>query len=167
MKRFLKSKKGIAILATLAVIAGAGAAYASFSSSGAGTGTATVGASHNVVISSTTTGTLYPVSTAPAANTTITIDNTAGGGNEYVNQVTLTSITNSNEYNAGSNPGGCKDIWFEFDTSPVTIAHTVNAGSTYTTPTAVATIWLKDDGVTPADQDGCQNVTVTAHYTSN
>jgi hypothetical protein len=63
--KFIKSKKGIAMLATLVVVgASAFGAYAYFTSTGTGSGTATVGATgNNIYVTSTTTGTLYPTAT--------------------------------------------------------------------------------------------------------
>jgi hypothetical protein len=60
--RILKTKKGLALLAAVAVVGVAAfGAYAYFTSTGTGTGTATVGtAANNIYVSGTTTGTLLP-----------------------------------------------------------------------------------------------------------
>jgi hypothetical protein len=62
MKKFLMSKKGIALLATLVVaVAASVGAYAYFTATGTGQGTATVGTSaNNLYVRGTTSGTLYP-----------------------------------------------------------------------------------------------------------
>ncbi len=61
MKRFLKSKKGIALLATVVVAAMASGAFAFFTATGTGSGTASVGdAANNIYVSATTSGTLRP-----------------------------------------------------------------------------------------------------------
>jgi hypothetical protein len=162
--RFI-TKKRVALVAVLAVAAiAAVGAYAYFTSTGTGSGTASVGSStNNVTVSSTTTGDLYPLASAPAANTDIKVVN-GGSGQEYVNTVYLdtsygggTGITNDK---SGS---GCLNSWFEFDTSPVSIGQNIAPGADYTKP-AAATLWLKDSGT---DQSACEGATVTVHYKSN
>jgi hypothetical protein len=171
MKKFLKSKKGLALLAALVVaVAASVGAYAYFTSTGTGSGSASVGNSTNdIVVSSSTTGDMYPLALAPAANTTISVKNN-GSGQQYVDTVYLdttfgggTGITNSkNTADGGS--GTCNDSWFEFDTSPVSIGQNVAAGATYTPASPNATLWLKDNG---SDQSACEGATVTVHYLSN
>src|SRR5580765_1869164 len=101
--KVIKSRKGIALLAVLVVAAVAAVgAYAYFTSSGAGSGSATVGSTTNdITVSSVTTGALYPLASAPAANTDVTVNNT-GSGQQFVNTVYLdtsfgggTGITNT------------------------------------------------------------------------
>jgi hypothetical protein len=59
--KFIKSKKGIALLAAVvAVGVAAFGAYAYFTTTGSGTGTASVGTSSTIALTGTTTGTLYP-----------------------------------------------------------------------------------------------------------
>jgi hypothetical protein len=66
MKGFIKSKKGIALLATLVVLAAAAVgAYAYFTATGTGSGTATVGSTANdIYVTAATTGTVYPDGTS-------------------------------------------------------------------------------------------------------
>lgn len=60
--KIIKTKKGMTLLAVVAVVGVAAfGAYAYFTSTGTGTGTATVGtAANNIYVSGTTSGTLYP-----------------------------------------------------------------------------------------------------------
>src|SRR5690348_14559263 len=99
--RFLKTKKGAAlIVAIVAVAAGAFGAYAYFSSTGSGSGNATVGSSSDIQISNTTpVANLYP----GGADVTVALSlHNPGGGNEFVNDVSGTVEDN----------GGCLGSWF-------------------------------------------------------
>jgi hypothetical protein len=91
MKKFLTSKKGIALFATMVVaIAAAVSAYAYFTSTGAGTGTATVGdASNEVYVSGSTTGTLYPG--GPARTVSFTAKNFANSA-QSISKIHLASV---------------------------------------------------------------------------
>ncbi len=97
MKGFIKSKKGIALLATLVVAAAAAiGAYAYFSSSGTGTGSATVGSSTAFVVTETmqSGGPLYPDPSIGGANiqtNTYTVHNPSAG-NQQLNQVVISIL---------------------------------------------------------------------------
>jgi hypothetical protein len=89
MKKFLKSKKGIALFATMVVaIATAVGAYAYFTSTGTGTGSATVGTTEDwtVDVANVSGGPLYPGS--GLENKTYEVTN-ASVGNQLLNEVTI------------------------------------------------------------------------------
>lgn len=100
MKHFIKSKKGLVLLATLAVAAAASVgAYAYFSSSGtAGNATGTVGQStaFTFTIGNASGGPMYPGDTSMAARESETYKvNNPSTGNQKLNQVVI-SVANSN-----------------------------------------------------------------------
>jgi hypothetical protein len=99
MKKLFKSKKGVALLATLAVAAAAAVgAYAYFSSSGHdGNATATVGQStaFTFTLTAATGGPMYPGDTTPAATESATYKvNNPSTGHQQLNQVVV-SVANS------------------------------------------------------------------------
>ncbi len=160
MKRFIKSKKGIALLATLVVAAVAAfGAYAYFTSTGSGTGTATVGTANNwvVAVSAPTGGPLYPGH--GAEDFTYTVTNPAGGGNQELNQVTL-RIANAN--GSAWNSGACtkNDFSIEAGTPGNTITQTYGGASNDVSPgdsrPGDFEVTMVDTG---APQDDCQGVT--------
>jgi hypothetical protein len=89
MKKFLKSKKGIALFATMVVaIAAAISAYAYFTSTGSGNSTASVGAASTWTVTPDITGnTLYPGQGSNDSTGDVT---NAGDGNQQVNTITAT-----------------------------------------------------------------------------
>jgi hypothetical protein len=100
MKGFIKSKKGLVLLATLVVAAAASVgAYAYFSSSGtAGNATGTVGHStaFTFTIGNATGGPMYPGDTSAGATESETYKvNNPSTGNQKLNQVVI-SVANSN-----------------------------------------------------------------------
>lgn len=135
---------GLAIVTALVTAAGA---YAYFTSTGSGTGTATGGTSTPVVISSTTTGEIYPGAEAPL---TIKVLN-KGKGSEYVGTVSLKEVTTTE--------AGCKPEWFSF--ASVAVNKTLAAGEE-----AQVTGALKMSNVNES-QNACQSATITIHYQSN
>jgi hypothetical protein len=150
MKRFIRSKKGLVLLATLVVaIAAASGAYAYFSSTGSGTGHATVGVSSPLVITSNPepVGPLYPG--APPITIHVHIQN-PGAGDEYLGTVTG---------HATSATIGCMDAWFtvgDINYNGVIPGHT--------TITQDTTIAMPSANV---NQDACQGKTLTIAWSSN
>ena len=176
--RFTK-KRAVVALGAIGALALAGVAIAYFTSQGSGSGTATVGQSQNVTVSPVVTGDLYPLTSAPSSNVSITVSNPSGGGNEQVN-----TVYPDGAYGAGSNgttggngitidsthaTAGCQSSWFEFDgdhgTSggPVSVNQDVPSGSSSTA--VQGTLWLVDSSST--DQSSCEGATVTLHMKSN
>jgi hypothetical protein len=89
MKNFIKSKKGIALLATLVVAAvTAVGAFAYFTSGGSGSGSASVGTSTSFVLYGSSASTLYP---GTSSVVTFTADN-PGSGHQYLAKIHLDSI---------------------------------------------------------------------------
>jgi hypothetical protein len=147
MKKFLKSKKGIALLATMiaAVVAAVGA-YAYFTANGEGSGSATVGTSDTIALSSDLVGDLYP----DGADVPVTVDITnPGSGSQYVDTISGTVEDN----------GACLGSWFEVDDA--TYDGTLAAGASDSANTNVRMI---DSG---SNQDACQGLTLTINWTSN
>jgi hypothetical protein len=100
-----------------------------------------------VVISSTTTGEIYPGAEAPL---TIKVIN-KGKGAEYVGTVSQKEITTTE--------AGCKPEWFSF--ASVTVNKDLAAGEETSVTGA-----LKMTNVNES-QNACQAATVTIHYQSN
>jgi hypothetical protein len=145
--KFLMSKKGVALLATLVVAAVAAfGAYAYFTAAGSGSGTASVGSASGIQLSGSPAATLYPG--GADAPVTVSIHN-PGSGNQYVGTITGTVATN----------GGCLGTWFVVD--PVTYNAEVNAGATGTAGTNVR---MTDAN---ASQNACQGQTLTINWSSN
>src|SRR5690348_6745347 len=98
--KLIKSKKGIALLAALAVaVVAAVGAYAYFSSTGTGTGSATVGSSTAFVVTETAQsgGPLYPDPSIGGANVqtnTYTVNNPSAG-RQNLNQVVIKVATST------------------------------------------------------------------------
>jgi hypothetical protein len=145
--RRLINKRFAVVLGVVAALVAASAAYAYFTSTGSGSGTATVGSSTPVVISSTTTGELFPGAEAPL---TIKVLN-KGKGSEYVGTVSLKEITTAE--------AGCKPEWFSF--ASVAVNKTLAAGEEVTVTGAVKMANVNES------QNACQGATVTVHYQSN
>src|SRR5581483_54182 len=119
--KFIKSKKGLVLLATLVVAAAAAiGGYAYFTSSGSGTGSATVGSTTNTItVSASDPGALYPLASAPASpNAKLTVTNN-GSGQFYVNQVSLDTSQGTNGISTGD--PNCDPTWFHFDGGPFSI----------------------------------------------
>jgi hypothetical protein len=168
MRRFIKSKKGIALLATLVVAAVAAiGAYAYFTNSGNGSNSAgqvgSVTNQFNVSVADPTGGTLYPT----AANSL----------NKVVDSY-VTTVTNEDEaaeatsqivYTITTDKAGCTQADFSINsgttgaTSTVPFVHDLapNSDGTPTDQaTDTATVQMIDTGL---DQDPCQGATVTLH----
>jgi hypothetical protein len=164
MRKFLKSKKGIALLATMIVaVAATVSAYAYFTDSGAGTGSATVGTSSTVSLAGTITGTLYPA--GDPAGVSVLVQNT-GSGSQYVDTITLASITTDAGHSAcdlsvsGLNPAfTMADIAVATD---LTKDNGAAGGTDQTTKTG--SLQMNDTGVS---QNACKNAPLTLHFTSN
>ena len=108
----LVTKRRIAVLAALLVAAVAAVGgWAYFSANGSGSATATVGTSSNLTLHGSTTGTLYPGSTASIS---FTADN-PGGGSERLGTIYLagvkacTGASSSWDPSLNSGAGGCSN----------------------------------------------------------
>lgn len=148
MGKFLKSKKGIVLLATVVVAAAAAVgAFAYFSSTGSGTGNATVGSSAHINLSSDAISGLFPGGVDVPV--TVHIAN-PGDGNEYVATISGSVADN----------GGCLGSWFQVDP----IAYNQDVTHNASGPNATTHVRLLDSG---GNQDACQNATMTINWSSN
>src|SRR5690242_9497011 len=115
MKRFIKSKKGLALLAALVVaVAASIGAYAYFTSTGTGTGHATVGSDTNFTVTPTDVSALnklYPGGPSYAVDGKVV--NTSAG-NQQLNTITATIKDPSG---AGSAYNGCTAADFALSAS--------------------------------------------------
>jgi hypothetical protein len=147
MKKFLKSKKGIALLATMvAAVAAAVGAYAYFTNIGTGTGSATVGSSDVIALSGDVADSLYPG--GADAPVTVSISN-PGSGTQHVGTISGTVANN----------GECLGEWFVVDS--INYDADLLAGTSDTADTAVR---MLDSG---APQDVCQGKSLTITWSSN
>ena len=183
--RFLKSKKGIALIATLVVAAGASVgAYAYFTDSGAGTGTGTVGTATPFVIAGTNSGDLYP---GNFVTESFAVTNNANA-NQEIGTITLsgvkacdgagsswngtgcsasgTEVTDCESFSgAASDPGGV-----DFYMAPVVENQDMWIHDTYSATTSPAlanpsaTLYMDDLN---ASQNSCENANITFSFTSN
>jgi hypothetical protein len=153
MKRLFKSKKGIALLATLVVAAaGAVAGYAYFTASGSGTGTAHVGTASSIAITGSVASDLYP---GYSQAFPITVSN-PGAGHQYVGTVTLSGVVPSlggTNNSANCTPG-------DFTMAPVPVTTDIAATSAVT---VTGTLAMTDAATS---QNGCQNNSLALSFTS-
>ena len=146
--KVIKSKKGIALLATLAVaVVAAVGAYAYFTSTGTGTGSASVGSSAGINLSSDAVSGLFPGGVDVPV--TVHVAN-PGNGNEYVGTISGSVQTS----------GGCQGSWFVVDP----IAYNTDVTHNASGPNAATAVRMLDSGT---DQDACQGLTLTINWSSN
>jgi hypothetical protein len=168
--KFIKSKKGIALLAALvvAVVAAVGA-YAYFTSTGTGTGSASVGSATNWVVGQTGSagGALYPDAAIGGANiqTKSYHVKNAGSGSQSLSQVVI-SIKNAD--GSAWSSGTCNASDFSVGGEAVGASHTDTAlagdfiaGQDKTTGSV--TVEMIDNG---ANQNDCQGLTNVPLYFS-
>ena len=163
-KRFM-TKKALVLLAVAAVAVSASVgAYAYFSSSGSGTGSATVGTTTAATITATVTpGTGGLVPGGNAASVAFSILNN-GSGNEFVHQLTLTSVAaypDSGHTTAGDLISACSSSWFSM--TAVTVDHNIAGGATYT-GAPNGSLNFNDSG---GNQDACAGKYIVATFGSN
>ncbi len=145
---------GLAVVAILAIAAGA---YAYFSTTGSGTATATVGSSSALVIKGTVTGNLYPGSSSPV---TLTVDNSSSG-KQRLGTITLEKITADAAHSSCSvvTTGGNPDF-----TMAEVVVNKVFGPGTNQAVTPSGTLTMNETGVS---QDACQGATLTLTLKSN
>lgn len=163
--KFIKTKKGFALLSAVAVIAvSAVGAYAYFTSAGTGTGTATVGTSSAFVLHATTAGLAYPGNGPNGQTVSFTVDNN-GSASQNLATITLTSVQACSvawTYPGGTPTctgttiatcGGLNSPTTDFQMAPVTVGHDYAPGTGQTvTPTGKL---IMNDLAT--SQDTCKN----------
>jgi hypothetical protein len=160
MPRRLSTKRALAALTALAVLALVGGAIAYFTNTGSGTGTATVGTSSAVTLAGTITGTLYPGGSPASVSVLVT---NPGSSSQYVNTVHLASITTDSGHStcdlsiSGATPA--------FTMSDITVAQTLTKSGTAGDQTTVTgSLQMNDTGVS---QNACQGAPLTVNFTSN
>lgn len=154
MKRFITSKKGIALLATLVVAAAAAVgAYAYFTSTGSGTGSANVGSHVALTITQTNTiSGLVPDNTPHPVE--YTIDNTGQDFEQNLGDVTISNIT----VDAAHAGAGCQSSWFKAN-APSAAVGTIPASQTYTSDaTTEPSVEMDESG---SNQSSCEGATLT------
>jgi hypothetical protein len=165
--KLIKSKKGIALLATLAVaVVAAVGAYAYFTSTGAGTGSASVGTSTAFVLHGSAAGAVYP---GTSSTVTFTVDNPSTG-HQFLNTIHLVSVDayptatdRTNHTNAILTCGGANSASSDFQMADVAVNHDYAAGNGQSvTPTGT----LQMNNLN-ASQDTCKNAFLELNLTSN
>ena len=173
--KVIKSKKGVALLATLAVaVIAAVGAYAYFTSTGSADGTGKVGTSTGfTVVAGSESGNLYPL-TYPAGAQALTGGSVTNPGSGYqnVHQIVAT-ITAPTEALGATGPNACaaSDFALSSPGSSWTITGASHGTATITPDANLApsgvynmtdlSVSMVDNG---ANQDRCQGATVNIHY---
>ncbi len=165
MLKFIKTKKGIAMLATLVVVgAAAFGAYAYFTNSGSGTGSATVGTSAGPDLTATTVGAVTPG--GQTGDVTISAYNN-GTGQQLIGTVSLDSVdaysdlAHTNSIPVGTGAGDCDTS--QFSMNPVVENQDIAPGG----PTALTvhgTLVMADDLAN--SQDGCKGAYLVLNLSS-
>jgi hypothetical protein len=154
MRRFIKSKRGLILLATLVVAAAAAVgAYAYFTTTGSGNGTASVGTNSplTIVQSGSVTG-LTP--DGGAQSVAYTINNPTADGAQSLGVVSISNIT-VDPTHVGA---GCMASWFS-STAAASPVGTIAAGGTYTSVAGTEpTIQLNN---VASDQSSCEGATLS------
>ena len=180
MRKFLKSKKAMAlgIVASLVVAA---AAYAYFTTTGSGTGTASVGTSSNITIHGATAAALYP---GTSQTVTLTADNPSSGhqklGTVVLDDVKACPSGSSWDPSLNSGAGDCtggqaeitdcdtfsggasNDTTKNFYLAPVTEDQDLASGAGQSL-TNNATLVMNNRSVS---QDSCKNASLWLHFSS-
>jgi hypothetical protein len=176
--KFIKSKKGLALLATLAVAAFAAVgAYAYFTSTGTGTGSASVGTATNWVVGQTgvtSGGPLYPDAAIGGANiqTNAYHVKNAGSGSQALAKVDISVATSTGGVwtaQADTTKPACTKADFSIDGSAVGVTHTDTAlagdfTASQDKTTGSVTVEMIDNGL---NQDNCQGVTVPLYFSAS
>ena len=166
MKKFLKSKKGLALLATMVVAVAAIGAYAYFTSTGSGTGNATVGTDSNWVVGQTSLagGPLYPdpvIGTGNIETATYTVHNPSAGDQYLADVKVKVAMADGSPWTSGT----CSKDDFSIGGAAV--------GTTYTdadsagdflageTRTDSVTVQMIDNN---ANQNDCRGVSVPLYF---
>jgi hypothetical protein len=164
--KFIKSKKGLVLLATLAVaVVAAVGAYAYFTSTGAGTGSASVGTSTAFVIHGNVANALYPGTSESVA---LTVDNPSTG-HEYLGTIHLVSVDayptaadRTAQTNAISGCGGPNGATSDFQMADVSVGQDYAPGDGQAAPSGT----LQMNNLN-ASQNACKNAFLTLNFTSN
>lgn len=176
MKRFIRSKKGIALLATLVVAAAAAiGAYAYFTATGSGSGSATVGtAANNLVITGTPdttaltpggTGSVITFAVQNPSNFNQAVSNIHLSGVVACNTTLVSNVCPSGHDVSGTGAGECDVSAFTMPDVTVNPSGDGNLGpNSTTTLTETGTLSMADNG---SNQDGCKLANLALSFTSS
>lgn len=158
----LKTKRARVGLALIVLLAFSGAAVAYFSTTGSGSGSVTVGTNSALAITPTITapsGGLVPGGTPATVSFSV---NNPSSGNQYLNTIslgTVTAYTNSSQTTVAS---GCNTSAFSM--TPVSVGTDLSSGTTNLPVADNGSLHFADSG---SNQDGCKGVYLVANFTSN
>lgn len=158
--RFLRTKKGVALIAVLTVaIAAAVGAYAYFATTGSGSGTATSGSAPTAQI---TLHASFSSGIVPGGSESVsfTADNANTTSSERVNTISFGSVTSTGACQTflTANPG-------EFSMAPVTSNTTVAASASGAALSGIGTLQWADSAT--VDQTPCAGSPLTLNVSSN
>jgi hypothetical protein len=151
MRKFLSRKK-IAALTVVGVLAVAGGAFAYWTSTGTGSGTATVGTPGVVTVTATVTSGISPGTSEPVS---FTAANATSSG-IYLTGVHLVSVTPDSAH------GTCTTA--DFSMADVTEGREIVAGATAQVLPTSGSLVYADTGVS---QDACEGATLTLALTTS
>jgi hypothetical protein len=159
--KLIKSKKGLAFLAALAVaVVAAVGAYAYFTSSGTGSGSATVGSDAGLVVTQTGTPPSGLLPDGATQDITIHVANTA----TFDQSLSAIHVTVADTASDGTSTPwvhtGCSDADFTVVDPTVAPETVIAAGSSQD---FTATIQMDDTGL---NQDGCKGATVPLYFSA-
>jgi hypothetical protein len=168
MRNFLKSKKGLALLATMiAAVATAVGAYAYFTSTGTGSGTGAVGTSTAwaVATSAYTGGPLTPG--GPTESIAFTVTNPSTGQQNLANvAIKVANADGTTWVPTGAN-AGCSAVDFSIDGSAAGVTHNDTTLNGNKAPGAVSngtiTLAMVDS---LGNQDNCKNAVVPLYLSA-
>lgn len=153
MAKFLTSKKGLALFATLIAVATAIGAYAYFTSTGSGSGSASVGtAADNLTVTGTASDDLYP------GGPGVEVDFTAGNPSNFNQKLSSISLTSVDA------PTGCDASVFHMADVTVGEDGNLDPESSDAALTEYGTLYMDDNG---DNQDDCKNADLTLHFTTS
>jgi hypothetical protein len=162
MKKLLKSKKGIALLATMVVaIAAAVGAYAYFTSSGNGTGSATVGTDAGLVVTQTGAAPSGLVPDGAPQDITIHVANSASFDQSLsAIHVTVQDTDLNGDPITWDSVDGCSASDFTVTDPTITPETVIAAGDSQD---FTATIQMDESS---SNQDGCKLATVPLYFSA-
>jgi len=176
MKKFITSKKGLVLLATMiAVVASAVGAYAFFTSTGTGTGSATVGTSTAWAVAETAQagGPLYPnptIGTGDIQTNTYTVTNPSNG-QQSLNSVDIkVALANGGAWSVQPNLAKPPCNASDFSVGGAAVGATHNDASqagnkaSGQVSTSSVTVQMIDNGL---NQDNCKGATPPLYYSAS
>jgi hypothetical protein len=161
----LKTKRARAGLGLLVLLAFTGAAVAYFTTTGSGSGNAQVGTSSTLTITPTITPGANGL--VPGGNASVSFSVNNPGGNQYLNQISLGTVTAYSDAAHTNNITGTGSVTkcdtSAFSMTPVSVGQDLPHGNT----SLVQTGTLNFADMPTTVQDGCKNAYLVATFTSN